>query len=183
MSDVADRFRTVSGAFSARAEAVPDGGWDAPAPCAGWVARDVVAHLVEWMPAFFFERWSVDVVPQPDVDRDPAGAWESVRATIQRTLDDPSAARQGADTPLGRKSFEAAIAAIVIGDVLVHTWDVARACGLDERLEPAEVHVLLGEMEGMGEAMVASGHYGPPIEVPGDADEQTRMLALTGRTP
>jgi hypothetical protein len=31
--------------------------------------------------------------------------------------------------------------------------------------------------------MVASGHYGRPVEVPADADEQTRMLALTGRTP
>ena len=183
VSETADRFRSVADGFSERAGAVPDGGWDAPAPCEGWVARDVVAHLVDWVPAFFFEQWNVEVLPRPGVDRDPAGAWESVRGTIQRALDDPSVAGREADTPLGRQSFEAAIAAIVIGDVLVHTWDVARACGLDERLDPAEVHVLVTEMDGMGEAMVASGHYGPPVEVPGDADEQTRMLALTGRTP
>jgi uncharacterized protein (TIGR03086 family) len=183
VSDVGDRFRTVSSGFSARAEAVPAGGWDAPAPCEGWVARDVVAHLVEWVPAFFFERWNVEVLPQPGVDRDPAGAWESVRGTVQQALDDPAVAGHEADTPMGRQSFEDAVAAIVVGDVLVHTWDVARACGLDERLDPAEVHVLLAEMEGMGEAMDASGHYGPPVEVPADADEQTRMLALTGRTP
>ncbi len=32
-------------------------------------------------------------------------------------------------------------------------------------------------------SVIASGHYGPKVEVPADADEQTRLIAFTGRQP
>jgi hypothetical protein len=38
-------------------------------------------------------------------------------------------------------------------------------------------------MEGMDEVLRASGHYGPRVDVPPDADEQTRLIAFTGRRP
>jgi hypothetical protein len=44
------------------------------------------------------------------------------------------------DTPLGPSTFEQTTDTICTGDVLVHTWDLARATGLDERLDPEEVH-------------------------------------------
>jgi uncharacterized protein (TIGR03086 family) len=65
----------------------------------------------------------------------------------------------------------------------VHTWDVAAAAGLEVTLDPAEVHALLTGMEGMDEALRASGQYGPKVEVPADADELTRLIAFTGRHP
>jgi uncharacterized protein (TIGR03086 family) len=65
----------------------------------------------------------------------------------------------------------------------VHTWDLARATGLDETLDADEVHRLVEAMEPMDEAMRSSGHYGPRVDVPADADEQTRLLAFTGRRP
>ncbi len=55
MSEIAQRWRTVADGFGARVDAVPDGGWERPTPCEGWVARDVVAHLVEWIPPALFE--------------------------------------------------------------------------------------------------------------------------------
>ena len=33
------------------------------------------------------------------------------------------------------------------------------------------------------ELLRKSGHYGPKVEVPADADEQTRLIAFTGRRP
>jgi hypothetical protein len=33
------------------------------------------------------------------------------------------------------------------------------------------------------EAMRSSGHYGPRVAVPDDADAQTRLLAFMGRHP
>ena len=54
MGDGAERWRKLAGEFTRRVEAVPeDGGWDRPAPCEGWVARDVVRHLAGWMPGLF----------------------------------------------------------------------------------------------------------------------------------
>jgi hypothetical protein len=42
MSEIAERYRRVAGRFTDTARAVPDGAWENPAPCDGWVARDVV---------------------------------------------------------------------------------------------------------------------------------------------
>ena len=33
------------------------------------------------------------------------------------------------------------------------------------------------------EVLRESGHYGPRVEVPADADEQTKLIAFTGRMP
>ena len=49
---VAARFRSVAGRFTERAAEVSDAAWENAAPCEGWTARDVVRHLVEWVPPF-----------------------------------------------------------------------------------------------------------------------------------
>jgi uncharacterized protein (TIGR03086 family) len=75
------------------------------------------------------------------------------------------------------------IGMIVLGDVVVHTWDLARAAGLDEKLDPDEVHGMLEGMLPMDDMLRQSGQFGPRVEVPDDADEQTRLIAFTGRQP
>lgn len=184
MSDVAERYRAVAGRFSARAEAVPEGGWERPAPCEGWVARDVVRHLVEWVPAFLRAGADVDLPVGPSVDEDPAGAWRAMSDGIQSVLDDPGVgSRQLSHPQAGTHPLDQAIAMFILGDVLVHTWDLARATGLDETLDPDEVRAMLAGLEPMDEVLRASGHYGPRVPVPEDADEQTRLIAFTGRQP
>lgn len=183
MAEIAERYRTIARQFTRRAQAVPDGAWDNPTPCAGWVARDVVGHLVEWLPGFFFERWEIEHPPLPSVAADPVGAWRALDGAIQSALDDPAVAGRTRDTPMGRWTFEQTIDTICTGDVLVHTWDLARATGLDETLDPAGVHRFVESMEPADEAMRQSGHYGPRVAVPDDADEQTRLLAFVGRRP
>jgi uncharacterized protein (TIGR03086 family) len=183
VSEIADRYRKVAGQFTRRVDAVPEGAWDDPAPCEGWVARDVVGHLVEWLPAFFFGPWGIEAPARPSVDDDPAGAWAAVDGTIQSALDDPAVARRERETRMGSSTFEQTIDMICTADVLIHTWDLARATGQDERLDPDEVHALLAAMEPMDRALRESGHYGPRVPVPDDADEQTRLIAFTGRRP
>jgi uncharacterized protein (TIGR03086 family) len=183
MSEASDRYRSVAAAFTRRVEAVPAGAWDNPAPCEGWVARDVVGHLVEWLPAFFFGTWELDVAPRPSVEEDPAGAWRAVDGALQAGLDDPEVAGRVRDTPMGPSTFEQTIDMICTADVLIHTWDLARATGLDETLDPDEVHRLLEGMAPMDEALRASGQYGPRVEVPADADEQAQLIAFVGRRP
>ena len=178
MSDVAERYRKVADTFSARVDGVAEGQWDAPAPCEGWVARDVVVHLVEWLPGFF-AGWDVTF---PDLPEDPAAAWKVVDGVLQAGLDDPEVAARQRDTPLGPKTFAEALAAFALGDVLVHTWDLARATGQDEALDPDEVHEIYVSMLPADE-MIRGEHFGPKIPVPDDADGQTKLLAFVGRTP
>lgn len=183
MSEIAERYRKVAGQFTRRAEAVPDGAWDNPSPCEGWVARDVVGHLVDWVPAFMRTYAGVELPTGPPVDEDPVGAWAALCDAIQATLEDHETAAWEFDGPTGRATVEQAVDQFVTGDVLVHTWDLARATGLDEVLDAEEVHRMFEGMEPYDEALRASGHYGPRVEVPADADEQTRLLAFMGRRP
>ena len=175
MSPVAERFRTVAAAFSGRAAAVPPDGWDVPVPsCPGWVARDIVRHLVAWMPGYVTDHGGGILPTGPPTDDDPAGAWEALRAGMEAALDEE---RGGAD-------LQDAVERFCIGDVLVHTWDLARAAGLDERLDPGEVHRQWLALDSVDlQSIRDEGQMGPAVDVPDDADEQTRLLAVTGRQP
>lgn len=184
MSEVAERYRRVAGRFTARAKAVPDAAWDLPSPCDGWDARDVVRHMVEWMPPFLHAGAGVALPAGPSVDDDPVGAWGALSGGIQALLDDPElSAREFVNEHTGRHPLDEAIGMFILGDVLVHTWDLARAAGLDESLDADEVHAMLVGIESMGDTLSRSGHYGKRVAVPDDADEQTRLLAFTGRQP
>ena len=163
MSEIGDRYRKVAAGFTKRARAVPPGGWDRPSPCEGWVARDIVRHLAAWMPGYF----RLEIPALPSVDDDPLGTWLAVDRALQAAADSVD--------PVTLEAFG-------IGDVLVHTWDLARSCGLDDTLDADEVHRLLQSAVALDE-VARSTHFGPRVAVPDDADEQTRLIALTGRTP
>jgi uncharacterized protein (TIGR03086 family) len=184
MGDVAERYRRVGGRFSERVGEVPPGAWEAPAPCEGWVARDVVRHLVEWVPGLVASGSGVAPPAVPSVDEDPAGAWRALDGWLQGLLDDPAVGERRFSHPMaGEHPLDEAIGIFVLGDVLVHTWDLARAAGLDESLDPDEVAAQYAGMVQADEALRSSGHFGPAVAVPEDADLQTKLIAFSGRHP
>jgi uncharacterized protein (TIGR03086 family) len=184
MTSAADEHRAIAGVFTDRVRGVAPGAWDNPAPCDGWVARDVVRHLVEWFPAFLRSGAGVELPKGPPVDDDPVLAWVVHSDGVQALLDDP--ATQGrvlSDRHLGDIPLDQAVDRFYTSDVFLHSWDLARATGQDERLDPDKCAQLLEGMLPMDEALRASGHYGPRVEVAKDADVQTRLIAFIGRTP
>ena len=183
MSAELDRFRRVAADFTCVVEAVPQERWDDPAPPEGWRARDVVGHLVEWFSGLFLGAWGVEHGPIPSAEDDPVGAWRALRDTFEAALADPAVAGEVRDIPPGAMTFAAAVDQLGTSDIVMHQWDLARATGGDERLDPDEVHALLVGMEPIDEILRSSGHYGPRVEVPADADEQTRLIAFIGRQP
>jgi uncharacterized protein (TIGR03086 family) len=68
-------------------------------------------------------------------------------------------------------------------DVFMHTWDLARATGQDDRLDAGLCGQLLAGMEQFEEAMRSSGEFGARVEVPEDAEPQIRLLGFIGRDP
>ena len=84
---------------------------------------------------------------------------------------------------MGEMPLADAIDRLVTGDVHIHTWDVARACGLVESLDPEVTADMLAGMQPMDAALRASGHFGPKVDVPADASVQDRLLAFVGRRP
>lgn len=179
--DAAERHRRIAGDFTDLAARVTD--WDAPAPVAGWRARDVVDHLVTWFPVFL-SAGGVELRTGSTVADDPVAAWSFHAGTVQTLLDDPERAAAPFSHPqVGSMPLAQAIDRFYISDIFMHTWDLALASGQDVRLEPEFCTALLAGMEPMEEAIRSSGQYGPRVEVPSDADPQTRMIGFIGRDP
>src|SRR5512139_1116202 len=147
MSTAADEHRAVAGVFGDRVRGVSPGAWDNPAPCEGWVARDVVRHLVEWLPAFLATGAGVDLPRGPSVEDDPVAAWTVHSEGVQALLDDPATSGKVlTNRHVGEVPLDQAVDRFYTADVFMHTWDLARATGQDERLDPARCARLL---EGM----------------------------------
>ena len=180
----AEEHRRVAGDFTTTVEGSAPDAWDNPAPPEGWVARDVVRHLTEWFPAFLQANTGIELPAGPSVDEDPVSAWRHQTDAVQALLDDPAIADEVHDLPhIGTMSLAAAVDMIYTADVFLHRWDLARATGQDEALDPEVCARMLEGMLPMDEALRQSGHYGPKVEVPDDADVQTRLLAFIGRDP
>lgn len=178
----AERHRRIATDFSDRVRGTRD--WDAPTPVAGWTARDVVGHLVEWLPSFLAAGSEVELPEGPRVEDDPVAAWEHHRAGVQALLDDPTSPGRTLSNPhIGGLPLDQAIDRFYTSDVFMHTWDLARATGQDDRLDLEQCAVLLAGMEPVEDAIRSSGQYGPRVPTPADADVQTRLLGFIGRDP
>jgi uncharacterized protein (TIGR03086 family) len=179
MSDTSQRYRLIGDGFDARVSAAADR-WDAASPCSEWTARDVVGHVVG------NHRWLVTSVrggePQPmATDEDPTEAWRDAYAGILTLTEDPVAMGELVDGPAGTMPFEQIVDNFVCMDVLIHTWDLARAVGGDERLDQTSVARAYGTLKPMDEQIRQPGFFGPKLEPPADADTQTEFLCFVGR--
>ncbi|MET7746408.1 TIGR03086 family metal-binding protein [Streptomyces sp. NPDC005385] len=184
MTGAADEHRTVAGDFTERVRGVSPAAWDRPAPCEDWVARDVVRHLVEWFPAFLKSGAGVELPHGPSVDDDPVAAWTVHSDGVQALLDDPATAGKVLSNPhIGEVPLDQAVDRFYTADVFMHTWDLARATGQQETLDPDRCARLLDGMLPLDDVLRKSGQYGPRVEVPESADVQTRLLAFIGRNP
>ena len=180
-SDPSARHREVASGFTARVVGTTD--WDAPAPVPGWAARDVVRHLVEWFPAFLAGGTDLTLAKGPSVDEDPVAAWQVHADAVQDLLDGPAAETPFSHPMVGEMPLPRAVDQFYVSDVFMHTWDLARATGQDETLDADTCAGMLAGMEPIEEMLRSSGQYGPRVEVPADADVQTRFLGFIGRDP
>ena len=181
MSEVADRYRRLSGEFIDKVSQVSPDRWSASSPCEGWTARDVVAHVADAHGIFFglvgwpFER-------TVNVDDDAVGALRQVIAQTQAELDDPARASAMFEGFFGPMSFEGAVDRFVCFDLVVHNWDLSRATGLDETLDADDVARVNELALGFGDSMRSPKAFGPEVQTT-KTDPQSRLLAYLGRTP
>ena len=180
----AAEHRSVAGTFADRVRGAAPEAWDQPAPVPGWTARDVVRHLVDWSPPFLESGADVHLPPGPSVDDDPVAAWQHHARAVQELLDDPATpTRAFAHPRLPEMPLSQAVSQFYTNDVFMHTWDLARATGQDDRLDEERCRVLYEGMRPLDDVLRQSGQYGPKVAVADDADWQTRLLGFIGRRP
>jgi uncharacterized protein (TIGR03086 family) len=183
-SSHAKDYRNLACRFDELVQGVPNGAWDRASPVPGWTARDVVRHLVEWFPPFLADGAGIELPHGPSVDDDPVGAWRTLHDGVQKVLDDPECAERTLTNPhIGQVPVPEAVNRFFAGDVFMHAWDLARATGQDDTLDPARCEELLQGLEPLDEVLRSSGQYGSKVDVPDGADTQTKLIAFIGRDP
>ncbi|WP_283135178.1 TIGR03086 family metal-binding protein [Rhizohabitans arisaemae] len=189
MSEIADRYRKRADVFAAKITAVEPGRWSNPSPCEEWTAADVVGHIVDMHGAMLHPLGRA-LSPAPSAAENPVAAFTSARADVEALLADPDTAASMVDTPGGRVSVEEHIDRVVSEDMVLHGWDLARATGQDDTIDPAELERMWPTAQQIPDEMRIPGHFGPGIvvlgpevKVPEDAPLQERILGLLGRDP
>jgi uncharacterized protein (TIGR03086 family) len=180
MSDVRDRYRQVSEGFDAAVKAVTPEKWEAPSPCEQWKSRDVVAHVVAGHRGVIAAVKGVESKPLAN-DEDPKQAWEEARRDIEEITADPQMLATEIDGPGGKMPAREIIGQFVTMDLLVHTWDLARAVGANERLDENSVRHAYEVLKPMDAVIRRPGVFGPRLDPPAEADLQTEFLYFVGR--
>jgi uncharacterized protein (TIGR03086 family) len=168
--------------FGVRVHAVTR--WGDPTPCSEWTVRDLVNHLVGehlWAPHLLAgesleqvgDRYDGDVVGD-----DPGRAWDEAAERSR-------AAWKGADlSGTARFSFGEAPLSVyaeqMLLDLTVHEWDLARATGQAEALDPAAVDRGLAYTRANAERMAGLGIIAPPVPTT-SADPAVQLLSGLGR--
>lgn len=182
MAEVIDRYQALADDFGRRVDATADDGWDAAAPCEDWTARDIVAHVAGAQRRMTAGVEGTEAEPIAE-DADPKEVWRSSYAALREALQKPGALEHNVESPMGPMTLEVVLGRLASMDVLVHTWDLARATGGDEQLDADAVGHAFEGIRPMDAMIRRPGVFGPKIEPPAGADVQTQFLCFLGRQP
>lgn len=185
------RYRARADAFERKVAAVQPDQWEGQSPCEEWTASDVVAHIIE-MHEVMLRPLGRGLSPAPSVQEDTLAAFRVAKADVEALLNDPALARTEVATPTGRMTVEQHIDQVVSDDLVIHGWDLARATGQDDTMDPEDVErmwsgtsaippdvfEMLHTPNAFGPGIVV---FGPVVEVSEDAPPQDRLLGALGR--
>ncbi|MEU0535892.1 TIGR03086 family metal-binding protein [Amycolatopsis tolypomycina] len=181
----ASLLRPAAAEFLRIAGAVPD--LTAPTPCDGYDVRGLLNHLVYWGPwliaagqraeppspgggeaAFVTDDWRADLEKQTE--------------TLVSVFGTPSV--WTGTTSLGSAAMPSAVVgAMVLGEFVLHGWDLARASGQAFHCAPEAATAVYESAVAMGDQARAMGVYGPEVAVAADASPLERALGASGRDP
>ena len=178
MDKLIEDHATARHGFTKVVESVDASRWGAPSPCPDWDARGVVEHVIGFHEALFLKPLGV----KADRPReDPVARWKATDAALTEALTDGSL-DQEVKGPMGDTTPRSLLPALT-GDVLMHSWDLARAADMDVELDPDLSASALKMGQKNAEMLEKSGMFGPPVDVPQHAPIQDRMLGQFGRDP
>ena len=177
--EVIDRLHHIASGFDARVAAAPADSWNNPAPCDDWTATDVVAHVVGG--AAGLTAGLTGNPPAAFDPADPAGSWAATRDALYAAVDAADLS-QSVPGPFGTMPAEQVIGRLLCMDILVHTWDLARAVGGDEQLDQDAVAQSYSGLKPMDAMIRQPGFFGPKVPSAEGADVQTEFLNFLGRT-
>ena len=169
MTDVLEDHRRACDGFTEVAHAV-NGAWEGPSPCSDWDARGVLEHVIGFHDVLLLRP--LEAKPARPKD-DPEARWTLTVDALFAAL-----ARPGVLT-----AERASLLGYLTTDVLVHTWDLAKAVGAEVTLDERLCQVGLDRAVANRARFEASDMFAGPVPVPDYASVQDRLLGLFGRDP
>ncbi|WP_154792281.1 TIGR03086 family metal-binding protein [Occultella kanbiaonis] len=157
-----------------------------PTPCAEFDVGALVGHLqgvvrrigVVLAGRPFFEA------PSHVDSTDWAADWADGRAGTDAVLADDESLTRAVTVPWGQVPGAAAIGSYV-GELAVHSWDLAAATDRTDALDGELAVIALAAYQQMLPAEPRGGQipFAAPVPVPDGADAYARLVAWTGRDP
>lgn len=173
--------------FGQRLSAVAASQWDAATPCGDWDVRNLVNHVVGellWVPPLLDGMTIAEVGDRFDGDilgSDPFATFESAAGAAQAAVSAAGAQERTVHLSFGDFAGGEYLSQVT-ADVIIHSWDLARAVGADDRISAALITFVDEFLSPQIDAWRSAGAFGPAVDAGPDATDQERLLAHTGRS-
>lgn len=144
-----------------------------PTPCHDWDVGRLIAHIVA-SPRHLLE---MSQGGQPDWSNEPDPVEGEWTADFRAAADDLIHFwhEKGEDADAGQIDWQTA-------EMAVHTWDLVRATGFGQPLDPEVAERGLAFMSGALTADNRGQAFGPEVSAPADAPVYDRLAAYAGRS-
>lgn len=155
-------------------------------PCDGFDVAALVGHLLGVVRRIgvVLDGRPFHQAPSHLDSTDWSGDWAAGRAATDQILADDGTLTRMVTVPWGEVTGAAAIGSY-IGELTVHSWDLASATGRTDQLDAALATASLPAYQQMVPAEPRGEHipFGPVVPVADDADPYSRLAGWTGRDP
>ncbi len=152
--------------------------------------RTLVHHLLyeqRWVP-LLFEGLTIEQVGDlfdGDLLGDDASAWPGLLSSsieeAHAAVAQPGALGRTVHLSFGDASGREYVMQLT-ADLAIHAWDLARATGQDDMLDPGAAVLLLPWAEANADLLAASGMFGSRIDTGPNAPDDVRLLGVLGRS-
>jgi len=167
---------------------VPEGTLDAPTPCGDWDLRTLLNHTILWT-SYSAERRAhgesvAEDLMNKDFTADP-GFREDYARQINKAVSawsDPEA-WAGARNVMGGATPAADVGAMLLMEMALHGWDVARATGQEFNADDETAAALEDIVQAQAELFRKYQGFADAVEPTPDATAFERALTLSGRDP
>lgn len=161
---------------------------DQPTPCPDWDLRTLLNHTILWTSYSAERRAHGESVAEELMSKDftaEPGYAEAYQAQLDRAVQAWSRpeAWAGDRSVMGGATPAADIAAMLIMEMVLHGWDVAKATGQDYHCDGELAQAVLGTVRAQGDMFRQYEGFAAIVPVPDDATAFDRALALSGRDP
>jgi uncharacterized protein (TIGR03086 family) len=160
----------------------------ATTPCTDWDLRTLLNHMILWT-AYSAERRARDE-PLPDelVSTDfvaQPGYAQAYAAQLDRAVaawSDPAAWTRELKV-MGTPTPSAGVGALLLAEMVLHGWDVARATGQDYQCDGPVLAAAAQAVDDNAELFRQYQGFAAPVALPAGASAFDRLLAASGRDP